>query len=266
MNPNPLFQVISDLHEEFSSFTVKDLVNPDADIVILAGDITHGVGLAELALKAAKSEPKIEFIVIAGNHEFYDRDFDYIEFLSCIPLWNQLSENLHFLENTSIVIDKYDLEIFGGVGWTNLRGLNDLNTLSLQLRINDFKYITVNKKNLTASKMRELNAEFRSACIKSMLSSNAKNKIVVSHFPQTLQLKHSGFPLDLLTCYFCSDDNELIRELSSSGVKVMVSGHTHDNFDSMVEGVRQISGQIGYPEENNFNNNLLRSRKLLSLL
>lgn len=192
---NPLFQVISDLHEEFSAITIKELVNPDADIIILAGDITYGVGLAELALKAAKSEPQIEFIVIPGNHEFYDKDFDYLEFLSCIPLWNQLSENLHFLENTSIVIDKYDLEVFGGVGWTNVRGLNDVNTLSLQMRLNDFKYITVNKQSLTASKMRELNAEFRSACIKSMSSSCAKNKIVVSHFPQSLQLKHSGFPL-----------------------------------------------------------------------
>ena len=55
---NPSFQIISDLHEEFSGITVKDLVNPQAYIVILAGDITHGVGLAEIALTAAKSEPQ----------------------------------------------------------------------------------------------------------------------------------------------------------------------------------------------------------------
>ncbi|MFH0255907.1 metallophosphoesterase [Vibrio rumoiensis] len=263
---NPSFQIISDLHEEFSGITVKDLVNPQADIVILAGDITHGVGLAEIALTAAKSEPQIEFVVIAGNHEFYHKDFDYLDFLACIPLWNQLSKNLHFLENTSIVLDKYDLEIFGGIGWTNLRGLNDVNTLSLQMRLNDFKYISVNRQRLTAAKMKALNAEFRSACIKSMSSSCSKNKIVVSHFPQSMALKHSEFPLELLTYYFCSDDNELIRELSNLGVKIMLSGHTHDNFDSMVEGVRQISNQIGYPNENSFNDNLQRSKKLFSLL
>lgn len=158
---NPSFQIISDLHEEFSAITVKELVNPDANIVILAGDISYGVGLVELVLNAAKSEPQIEFIVIAGNHEFYQKGFDYLEFLNCIPFWNQLSENLHFLENSSIVIEKYDLEVVGGVGWTNLRGLNDVNTLSLQMRIHDFKYITVNKQKLTASKMRELNGFFR---------------------------------------------------------------------------------------------------------
>ncbi len=261
-----MFQVISDLHEEFSGVTVKELINPKADIVILAGDITYGVGLAELALKAAESEPQKEFIVIAGNHEFYHKHFDYLEFLACIPLWNQLSENLHFLENTSIVIDKYDLEVFGGVGWTNLRGLNDINMLSLQMKLNDFKYITVNKQSLTASKIKELNAEFRSSCIRSMSSSCANNKVVVSHFPQTLKLKHSGFALDLLTSYFCSDDDELIRELSNLGVKAMVSGHTHDSFDCVVEGVKQVSNQVGYSDEYNFSDNLQRAKKLFNLL
>ncbi|NOJ14030.1 metallophosphoesterase [Vibrio splendidus] len=261
-----LFQVISDLHEEFSGTTIKQLVNPDADIVMLGGDITHGVGLTELAFQAAKSNPDIEFIVIAGNHEFYPQGFDYLDYLSCLPLWNQLSCNLHFLENTSVVIDKYDLEIFGGVGWTNLSGLNDVNTLSLQMRINDFKYITVNNQTLTPTKMRELNAEFRRSCIESMSNSLKKNKLVVSHFPQSFELKHSGYPVDLLTCYFCSDDNELIRELASLGVTVMVSGHTHDNFDRIVEGVRQVSSQVGYPHEGKFDYNLLNSRLLHNLL
>ncbi|MFA0128169.1 MULTISPECIES: metallophosphoesterase [unclassified Vibrio] len=261
-----LFQIISDLHEEFCGTTIKQMVNPDADIVIIAGDITHGVGLAELASQAAKSSPHIEFIVIAGNHEFYHQDFDYHDYLSCLALWNQFSDNLHFLENTSVVIDRYDLEVFGGIGWTNLSGLNDVNTLSLQMKLNDFKYITVNNRTLTPSKMRELNTEFKSACVASMSASLKKNKIVVSHFPQSFELKHSGFPVDLLTCYFCSDDNELIRELSTHGVNAMVSGHTHDNFDRIVEGVRQISSQVGYSHENDFDNNLLNSRKLHKLL
>ncbi|WP_241910617.1 metallophosphoesterase [Vibrio cyclitrophicus] len=199
--------------------------------------------------------------MIAGNHEFYPQGFDYLDYLSCLPLWNQLSNNLHFLENTSVVIDKYDLEIFGGIGWTNLSGLNDVYTLSLQMRLNDFKYITVNNQSLTSTKMRELNAEFRSSCIEAMSNSSKKNKLVVSHFPQTFELKHSGYPVDLLTCYFCSDDNELIRGLASLGVTVMVRGHTHDNFDRIVEGVRQVSNQVGYPHEDGSENNLLNSRK-----
>jgi hypothetical protein len=177
-----------------------------------------------------------------------------------------LSDNLHFLENTSIVIDRYDLEIFGGVGWTNLEGLKAADTLALQNRLNDFKYITVNMTTLTPAKMKELNSEFRSACVKSMSESKANNKLVVSHFPQSFELKHSGYPVDFLTCYFCSDDNELIQELASHGVKVMVSGHTHENFDHIVEGVRQVSSQIGYPHESEFDRNLFRSRKLHQFL
>ncbi|WP_413285035.1 metallophosphoesterase [Vibrio sp. MA40-2] len=242
------------------------ITDPNAEIVVIAGDITHGVGLAELALQAAKSNPKIEFVVVAGNHEFYHKDFDYLDYLACVPLWNQLSGNLHFLENTSVIINRYDLEIFGGIGWTNLSALNDVNTLSLQMRLNDLKYITVNNQTLTPSKMKELNVQFRSACVKSMSESQAKNKVVVSHFPQSFKLRHSGFPVDLLTCYFCSDDHELIRELASHGVKVMVSGHTHDSFDCIVEGVRQVSSQIGYSHEDNFDNNLINSRKLHRLL
>lgn len=260
-----LFQIISDLHEEFCGTTIMDLVNPDADIVIVAGDITHGVGLAELALQAAKSNPDIEFIVIAGNHEFYQRGFDYQDYLSCVPLWNKLSNNLHFLENTSVVLSKFDLELFGGVGWSNISKLNDVNTLSLQLKVNDFKSISVNNQVLTPSKMRALNCEFRNACIKSMSASTAQNKLVVTHFPQSVELRHSKYPVDLLTCYFCSDDNELIRELATHGVGVMVSGHTHDNFDCIVEGVRQISNQIGYPHEDGDRKSLLNSRRLFRL-
>ncbi|MEZ8192711.1 metallophosphoesterase [Vibrio sp. 1F279] len=260
-----LFQIISDLHEEFCGTTIVDLVNPDADVVIVAGDITHGVGLAELALQAAKSNPDLEFIVISGNHEFYQRGFDYQDYLSCIPLWNQLSDNLHFLENTSVVLNKFDLELFGGVGWTNLSRLNDVNTLSLQMKINDFKSISVNNQVLTPSKMRELNLEFRNACINSMSTSTVQNKIVVTHFPQSIELRHSGFPVDLLASYFCSDDNKLIRELANCGVKAMVSGHTHDNFDCIVEDVRQISNQIGYAHEGSYDKKLLNSRKLFRL-
>lgn len=243
-----------------------DLVNPDADIVIVAGDITHGVGLVELAVQAAKSNPHIEFIVISGNHEFHQRGFDYHDYLSCIPLWNQLSDNLHFLENTSVVLNKFDLEIFGGVGWTNLGRLNDVNTLSLQMRVSDFESISVNNEVLTPSKMRELNFEFRNACIDSMSASTAQNKIVVSHFPQSIELRHSEFPTDLLASYFCSDDNKLIRELANHGVEVMVSGHTHDNFDCIVEGVRQVSNQVGYSHEDGYDKKLLDSRKLFRLL
>ncbi len=242
-----------------------DVVNSDADIVIVAGDITYGVGLVELALQAAKSNPSIEFVVIAGNHEFYQKGFDYQDYLSCVPLWNELSNNLHFLENTSVVLSKFDLELFGGVGWTNISKLNDINTLSLQLRINDFKRISVNSQVLTPSKMRELNYEFRKACIKSMSLSTAQNKMVVTHFPQSFELRHSKYPIDFLTCYFCSDDNELIRELANYGVGVMVSGHTHDNFDCIVEEVRQISNQIGYSHEASYEKKLLNSRKLFRL-
>ncbi|MEZ8327284.1 metallophosphoesterase [Vibrio cyclitrophicus] len=262
---NALFQIISDLHEEFCGLTIKGLVNPDADIVLIGGDITQGVALAELALQAATSHPDIEFIVIAGNHELYARGFDYQDYLSCVPLWNQLSDNLHFLENTSVVLNQFDLEVFGGIGWTNLSRLNDINTLSLQMRLNDFRHISVNNQTLTPSKMRELNSMFRDACVECMSSSNAKNRMVISHFPQSLELRHSGFSVDLLTTYFCSDDNQLIRELASHGVKVMASGHTHDCFDCIVEGVRQISNQVGYSHEDSYAQNLLNSRKLFRL-
>ncbi|OCH36827.1 metallophosphoesterase [Vibrio cyclitrophicus] len=244
---------------------MKGLVNPDADIVLIGGDITQGVALAELALQAATSHPDIEFIVIAGNHELYARGFDYQDYLSCVPLWNQLSDNLHFLENTSVVLNQFDLEVFGGIGWTNLSRLNDINTLSLQMRLNDFRHISVNNQTLTPSKMRELNSMFRDACVECMSSSNAKNRMVISHFPQSLELRHSGFSVDLLTTYFCSDDNQLIRELASHGVKVMASGHTHDCFDCIVEGVRQISNQVGYSHEDSYAQNLLNSRKLFRL-
>ena len=105
---------------------------------------------------------------------------------------------------------------------------------------NDFSLIKVDGLDMTPSKMKALNKEFRIACTDAMSSSNTRNKIVVSHFPQSIDLKHSAFPTDILTRYFCSDDNDLIQELAALGVQSMVSGHTHDNFDTAIEGVRQV--------------------------
>lgn len=261
----PQFQIISDLHEEFCDLTVCELINPNANIVILAGDITSGISFVELALKAAKNFLDIEFIVIGGNHELHS-NLDYVDYINNVPFWNQIADNLHFLENSSIYLSKYDLEVFGGIGWTNLNGLNDINLLALQLRVNDFKHIKVGGRLITTSKMKALNAEFVSACIDTMTKSNAENKVVVSHFPQSTELKHSAFNVEFITWYFCADNNNFIKELGELGVKSMVSGHTHDNFDRAVEGVRQVSNQIGYNHERGFDENVSKATRLFDLL
>ena len=260
----PRFQIISDLHAEISDVSISSLINDTADVVILGGDISFMNDSINQAHSAARSFPEIEFILILGNHELYQAKYDYNHLITALPKYNLLSKNLHVLENSSIWLEQYDLEIYGGIGWSNLRNVSTLDARILETQINDYSYITVNDMPLTVPIMRELNQVFRASCLACIRESVAKHKIVVSHFPQSLQLRHSGYPNGKLERYFCSDDDELVAELGSLGVMAMVSGHTHESYDIAIRGVRQVSNQIGYPFEraNRFSN----VKQLYSLL
>ena len=108
----------SDLHLEFENLKPD---TKDADILVLAGDISVGLDAFEWIHKNID----IPTVYVAGNHEFYGYDR--------VPLLNQMKsksfsmENVHFLEDDFVdfTIDGKVWRFIGATLWTDYEDSDD---------------------------------------------------------------------------------------------------------------------------------------------
>jgi hypothetical protein len=102
--------IYSDLHLESHSFTPPPAALKQADVVILAGDIKEGGGLAS----ARKMFPGKEIVYVAGNHDFYDAHWG-----RALARMRSQAEDLeiHFLENDEVILG--GIRFLGCTLWTD---------------------------------------------------------------------------------------------------------------------------------------------------
>jgi len=104
--------LFSDLHIESCQRNDAYNLSPEADIIILAGDIHSKTKGLEWARKTFKKSQKI--IYIAGNHEFY-----HAEYFSLLSEMREKAKalDIYFLENNEVIID--GIRILGCTLWTD---------------------------------------------------------------------------------------------------------------------------------------------------
>ena len=100
--------MISDLHVEFAAF---DLPTVDADVLVLAGDVGHGLAGVQLAARWAAGRP---VLFVAGNHEFYGHGLPALT-----GRLRALAEgsSVHVLENDELVLG--DVRFLGCSLWSD---------------------------------------------------------------------------------------------------------------------------------------------------
>ncbi|MDZ4188305.1 MAG: metallophosphoesterase [Hydrogenophaga sp.] len=131
--------IYSDLHLESHSFTPPRAAVKQADVVVLAGDIKEGGGLAS----ARKMFPDKEIVYVAGNHEFYDDHWG-----RALARMRSQAKNLsiHFLENNEVTLD--GIRFLGCTLWTDFLffgpKLEDLVKLECCRYMPDYRAIWVN--------------------------------------------------------------------------------------------------------------------------
>lgn len=143
---HPKIRYLSDLH--FEHEFELDLIVPDDEILVLAGDIHSGTKGIEWAAKQAKN-----VIYVAGNHEFYGLDYS-----ATLEQMRETADKLgvNFLENNSVVID--NIRFIGGTLWTNLCGFNPNMVATTARQMNDL--FSISAQSLMA------NPEFMAECEK----------------------------------------------------------------------------------------------------
>lgn len=273
-------QYISDIHLETRKHSVqfKDILDPIAPYLVLAGDIGNPLTPNyEEFLKYCSDNFKLIFYVL-GNHEFYnsyrvekllknrkfitDKQFqDLSEKLELDSVESRLRKirgvcskypNIRLLNQDSAPykIPDSDYIVIGCTLWSKLK-MEPYN----YLQFNDFFRICEDNNTLlhpnTYIKWNESDKEYIKKTLISLYEENTNYKIImVTHHCPTydiLQAKYLDNDTDNMNSFFANDDEELLKTPS---IKLWICGHTHGCKKIIVNNTIIATNTYGYDGEN----------------
>ena len=232
-------QILSDLHIEFAPY---EMVETEADVVILAGDIHLG----DRGFKWAKENIKNkEVIYVLGNHEFYRE--------ATPRLFEKLKEktkgtNIHVLENQSVSIDGF--RFLGCTLWTDFELLNklDVSIATADMQMTDYRKIRMSPqyRKIRPSFTVVWHKQSKNWIKEEIDKYNDDPIIVVTHHAPSIHSIPDKDREDPLSAAFASN---IIDFITTSNIKLWVHGHIHTAFDYYIGETRVLCNPLGYPDE-----------------
>lgn len=226
---------ISDLHLEFG-VDVKTLISTwkPADFLVLAGDICNPLEYYE-DYKNFLVEVKQKYknvVFIAGNHEFYDCDYNRNE---VIGLLKKLAEetDTHFLHNEKKVIN--GIEFIGCTLWSMI----DSEATSA---ISDFSH-EVFKTRLDY--ICEFVDHFR-FLQRALEETTIFPRIVITHHLPDYNLIHKKYRGSKINSAFYSS---ILGDINIDKIQYWFCGHTHEYGKVRYGDMSIIVNPVGYPGE-----------------
>lgn len=242
-------QIISDLHIDLANGLSQNKKlcfdkilkpHPEADCLIIAGDIGFGIRKRfKKFIKYCSLNFKQTFMVL-GNHEFYQS-----RRLNAPTMMQQKKRirfiishytNVCLLDNDAIPFKNYVL--LGTTLWSQPSD-------TLLNKLNDFNQIKVRPdQDLTPHEVRQMNAECV-AWLKIKLEAYASSKvIVISHHVPSFKLLNE--PNNEYSSAYANDLDVLIM---NNSIKLWVFGHSHNIVDQTIGLCRCVSNPVGYENE-----------------
>lgn len=240
-------QLASDLHLELLShrFPSERLISPapDADLLVLAGDIAGGSSAIDLF-----AGWPVPVLYVAGNHEGYGGTWETI-----VRDLRQAAAgtSVRFLERDAA--DVGGVRFLGCTLWTDYlleqrsarRKFSQAEAmLNAEGRINDHRRIRTvaggpflpqhalaEHERSRAWLEQELNAPYRGTTV------------VVTHHAPHLRSIHPRYAGDITNTAFASNLPGLLRHAD-----VWLHGHVHDSFDYQVGRCRVVANPLGYAQ------------------
>lgn len=267
----------SDVHLEFGPLELKN--TEAADILVLAGDICVAQHFKaqdkfikrymEFFAQCSAEFPQV--IYVLGNHEHYNGDFAYTKIILADAV--KEFENIHVLNNETFVLD--DITFIGTTLWTNMNEEDSLTLYHMKSMMNDFRcvknsdrptYRTVplyddgeynvdrkvigHKQKAEPSRFSPEDAvvEHRKALdyINAVISGKDDSKfVVVGHHCPSHRSVHERWKKDtIMNGGFASQLDDYIAYRPQ--IRLWIHGHTHDEFDYMIDGTRVVCNPRGY--------------------
>lgn len=238
-------QILSDLHIEYSIF---DIPNIKADVLILAGDI--GIGSSVVSyIKKYRNNYK-EIIYVAGNHEYYGGNISIVS----KEIADFCSENdIKFLDNNYFIFE--DCVFIGSTLWTDFRLYGEeLEKIGFYMNrakngINDFNLIRYAGMFFSPSHCATLSLNSQKYIKNQLETFKDLKKIVVTHHAPSVKSVHEKYLGNILNPCFANELNELV-----SCSNFWIHGHVHDSFDYHIENCRVIANPRGYSKNGEVEN------------
>ncbi|PYE78457.1 metallophosphoesterase [Xylophilus ampelinus] len=251
-SPTLRLLVLSDLHLDHDADLIVQggpLNQVGVDVVVLAGDIDEGLKGLRWARTAFPHTP---IVYIAGNHEFYKRDWSkHVHEMRSTA--QQLG--IHFLEREAVEIG--GVRFLGCTLWTDfeINGPGEAQACrrEAQYRLNDYQQIRYSRTSedaefywlksktivpaITVRRHRQ-SVEWLEAQLE---QSHPGNTVVVTHHaphPNSIPPSYVGDPL---TPAFVSDLDRLMGRSA-----FWIHGHVHESFDYYIRGTRVLCNPRGY--------------------
>ncbi len=250
----------SDLHLNLGDFSL--LESPEADVLVLAGDIFIASELLYLqdrnnsisAWIMDRIDSYVDFInqccslyknviLIMGNHEHYDGTFnDTAEIIN--DIFSGL-KNLHFLDNSSVMIQ--DVCFIGGTLWTDMNKQH-LDTIEIMTEeMNDYHHIFFDNGVFLRNFEVEDGIQEHNKTL-SFIKESVKihNKVVVvTHHAPSIRSEHPRYKKEnLLNFAYHSDLDSFI--LDNPQIKYWIHGHTHKRHNYQVGETNILCNPRGY--------------------
>lgn len=230
--------ILSDLHLGFGAM---DRPENDADVVVLAGDISRHREAVAWALRFERP-----VIYVPGNHEFYG---------SCIEAvtldLKQLcaGTQVHVLDDNEFVIG--NVRFLGTTLWSDFKlyGEGEKKAAAMaeaRRSIRDFSRIRGSTSSSSTFTPEDSAALFErhAAWLDARLGLPHEGPtVVVTHHAPSVESVHPRFTDSLLNACFVSRAEHL---LGADRVQLWIHGHTHDSFDYTLHGTRVVCNPRGY--------------------
>lgn len=244
----------SDLHLDFGVDGLFTMKLPDADIMVLAGDIIEIINMnrKEISTMYHMTENFHKFMTmicekyphvlyIAGNHEFYGSN--YQKAMLQLKTLSTTYKNLIVLDNQVFVLG--GVHFFGGTMWTDFDNANPVAMFQCEAGMNDYHKITFGDyKRLSATHTLGLHKQFRKDLVAFLQDTpRGKNKIVITHHAPTEMCVHDKYKNNSLNPAFYANMDEW---LFNSDIDVWIHGHMHDRVDILAGTTQVISNPRGY--------------------
>jgi|HigsolmetaAR202D_1030399.scaffolds.fasta_scaffold09905_5 Predicted phosphoesterases, related to the Icc protein len=233
-------QIKSDLHKETrpqayraQDGNSKSIMHPDADILILAGDITDYANRFALYHELTRFDRPI--LYVPGNHEYYRAD--HVRFV--LPELKALYKGTNVTVLDRDFVNIRGVAFIGATLWTNLT--DPLKAESARNSLNDFRVPGLDPGWYTMQHIEAV--KFLKQALE--LHSHLKRVVITHHAPSHLSI-HPRYVNNQLNCCFVSNQSDLMLDYEP---QLWVHGHTHDPFDYNIGKTRVICNPKGYPGE-----------------
>ena len=236
-------RVLSDLHLEQRSL-IPDGAEPEADVVVLAGDVAIGTRGVAWARRWARDRP---VVYVAGNHEFYGHALpDLLDELRQAAA----GSSVRVLENDELVIA--GVRFLGCTLWSDFdfdgAERRDASMALCQRVVNDYEHIRFGPtgRPLSPRDTRTFHLSSRRWLAARLAQPHGGPTVVVTHHAPLIRSRPADPALRALAGAFASDVSDL---MAADRVALWIFGHTHRSADLRVNGTRVLSNPRGYAHQ-----------------